>query len=349
MAKTESFLKSTASVTKKIIVETAKYSIPLTPENYHTWFEYFVGSNKELKAEIDDLIASIKPFTSDINQKLYTKHFSKEKNDLKDVHKETNKILKQIVLTTLSTANCTSDYSDKMENYCHKIKNIDEPEQIQHVIEDIIKDTNNMAKYSKQLNEKVEAANSQISSLSKKLEETKKDVLIDALTGLNNRRAFDGKLSSLFDNFKQNEEFFSILMLDIDYFKKFNDEYGHQIGDEVLRIVGSHLKENLKGKDFPSRYGGEEFIVILPNTAIQKAKIVAEIIRSEISNIRLKIKKTGKTLGDITVSIGVSELRKGDTSASVVERADAALYFAKNAGRNNVKSEDDLESQQTGT
>ena len=349
MATTESFLKSTAAVTKKIIVETAKYSIPLTPENYHIWFEYFIGSNKELEADIDDLINSNKPFTSDISQKLYTKHFNQEKNDLKDVHKKTNEILQQIVLTTLSTTNCTSDYSDKMEKYCHKIKNIDEPEQIQHVIEDIIKDTNNMAKYSKQLNEKIEAANLQINNLSKKLEESKKDVLIDALTGLNNRKAFDSKLRHLFDKFNQNEDFFSILMLDIDYFKKFNDEYGHQIGDEVLRIVGSHLKENLKGKDFPSRYGGEEFVVILPNTTIQKAKIVAEIIRNEISNVRLKIKKTGKTLGSITISIGVSEIRKGDTFASVVERADLALCFAKNSGRNNVKSEEDIASQKTGT
>lgn len=337
-----SFIKSTTSVAKNIILETAKYSIPLTPENYHIWFDYFIGSNKELETDINELINSNIPFTNDINQKLYTKHFSKDKNDLKNIHKKTIKILQQFMLTTLSTKDLTLDYSDKMEKYNNKIKNIEEPEEIQHVIEDIINDTNNMAKYSKQLNDKIEALNSKIYNLNKKLEETKREVLIDALTGLNNRKAFDSKLSKLFDKFIQNEDSFSILMLDIDYFKKFNDTYGHQVGDEVLRIVGSHLRENLKGKDFPSRYGGEEFIVILPNTAIQKAKIVAEIIRNEISNIRLKMKKTGKTLGDITVSIGVSETRKGDTSTSVVERADSALYFAKNSGRNNVKSEEDI-------
>jgi diguanylate cyclase len=134
-------------------------------------------------------------------------------------------------------------------------------------------------------------------------------------------------------------------MLDIDYFKKFNDQYGHQVGDEVLRIVGAHLKKNLKGKDFPARYGGEEFIVLLPDTKLDKAYIVSEQIRDNISKKRLKIKKTGQVLGNITASLGVSEIREEDTAISVVERADSALYLAKNSGRNNVKSEKDFEQE----
>jgi len=133
-------------------------------------------------------------------------------------------------------------------------------------------------------------------------------------------------------------------MLDIDHFKRFNDHYGYQVGDEVLWIVESHLKENLKDKDFPSRYGGEEFIVLLLNTKLDKANIVAEQIRENISKKGLKIKKTEQSLGNITVSVGVSEFREGDTAASVVERADSALYLAKDSGRNNVKLEKDVES-----
>ncbi|NNK85112.1 MAG: GGDEF domain-containing protein, partial [Desulfobacterales bacterium] len=132
----------------------------------------------------------------------------------------------------------------------------------------------------------------------------------------------------------------------IDYFKKFNDQYGHQVGDEVLRIFGEQLKENLKGKDFPARYGGEEFVILLPNTKLDNANVVAEQIRENISNKELKIKETGKKLDSITISVGVSEIRQGDTAISAVERADAALYLAKNSGRNNVKSEIDLESKE---
>ena len=136
-------------------------------------------------------------------------------------------------------------------------------------------------------------------------------------------------------------------MLDIDFFKKFNDQYGHQIGDEVLGIVGSNLKKNLKGKDFSARDGGEEFIILLLNTPLDNACVVANQIREEISKKRLKIKKTGQTIGNITISMGVSEISERDTIMSVVERADAALYLSKDSGRNNVKSEKDLKLAKT--
>ena len=206
-----------------------------------------------------------------------------------------------------------------------------------------------MAESSRQLNQQLEEATSQIENLGKKLVETEREVLLDALTGLNNRKAFDRKIKELYEKYEKKEIFFSVIMLDIDFFKKFNDQYGHQIGDEVLSIVGSNLKGNLKGKDFPARYGGEEFIILLPNTRLDNACVVADQIREEISKKRLKIKKTGQTMGNITVSLGVSEIRERDTVMSVVERADAALYLAKDSGRNNVKSENDLKSAETGT
>ena len=337
-------------IAKNVILNASKRSIPLTPENFHVWFEYFLGSNQELKTAIDELIASEKGFSQEINERLYTEYLKGDKEEiLHEVHKETHKIFQNIFQVTLSTNDLASDYSDKMEEYSNKLHDANDLTQMRNFIEDIIKDTNNMAESSRQLNQELEEATSQIQTLSKQLEETEREVLLDALTGLNNRKAFDRKINDLCKKFDKNEDFFSVVMLDIDYFKKFNDQYGHQVGDEVLRIVGAHLKKNLKGKDFPSRYGGEEFIVLLPNTKLDKAYIVAEQIRETISKKRLKIKKTGQALGNITVSVGVSEIREGDTAISVVERADSALYLAKDSGRNNVKSEKDFESVETGT
>ena len=342
--------KAVTEIAKNVILNAAKRSIPLTPENFHVWFEYFLGSNKELKTAIDELIASGKGFSHEINERLYTDYLEGNKKDiLQEVHKETRRIFQNIFEVTRSTKDLASDYSDKMDEYSNKLQAATDLTQMQNFIEDIIIDTNKMAASSRILNQQLEEATSQIQSLSKQLEETEKEVLLDSLTGLNNRKAFDIKLNDLCEKFDQNEGFFSVAMLDIDYFKKFNDQYGHQVGDEVLRIVGSHLKENLKGKDFPSRYGGEEFIVLLPNTKLDKAYIVAEQLRKNISEKGLKIKKTGQSLGNITVSVGVSEIRAGDTAISVVERADAALYLAKDSGRDNVKSEKDVESAKTGT
>ena len=341
--------KAVNEIAKKVILKAAERSIPLTPENFHVWFEYLLGSNKELKTAIDELIASEKYFSQEINERLYTEYIKGDNKDiLQEVHKETRKIFQNIFRVTLSTNDLVSDYSDRMEEYSNKLHDVTDLTQMQNFIGDIINDTNNMAESSRQLNQQLEGATSQIQILSKQLEETEKEVLLDALTGLNNRKAFDVKINDLLKKFDAKEGFFSVAMLDIDYFKKFNDQYGHQVGDEVLRFVGSYLRENLKGKDFPSRYGGEEFIVLLPNTKLDKACIVAEQIRKNLSEKRLKIKKTGQSLGNITVSVGVSEIREGDTAISLMERADSALYIAKDSGRDNVKSEKDLELVETG-
>ncbi len=346
MTKFDDSPKMVAEIAKKVIINTAERSIPLTPENYHVWFEYFRGVNKELKTAIDSLINSNEYFSEEINQRLYADYLNKEKQEiLKEVHKETQKIFQNVFHASLSTNDVAAVYSDKMMGYQSQLNDANELTQIQHLIVNIIKDTNEMAESSNQLNLQLKEATSQIQSLSKQLEETEKEVLLDGLTGLNNRKAFDRKINELCD---ENIGLFSVIMLDIDYFKKFNDQHGHQIGDSVLSIVGNHLKETLKGKDFPSRYGGEEFIIILPNTKLDKAIIVAEQIRETISAQRLKNKKTGQDLGKITVSLGVSEMRAGDTTATIVERADAALYMAKDSGRNNVKSEKDLELVKTG-
>jgi diguanylate cyclase len=337
--------KTVAEIAKNVILNTTERSISLTPENYQVWFEYFLGSNQELKATMDEFIASEKGFTQEINEKLYTEYLKGDKQEiLQEVHEETHKIFQNILQTTLSTSDLTSIYSAKMEEYSNQLDKAKDLTQIQHFIVDIIKDTHNMAASSRQLNQQLEEATTQIQTLNRQLEETEREVLLDALTGLNNRKALDKKINDLCKKFDNSQGLFSVLMLDIDYFKKFNDQYGHQIGDEVLCIVGSQLKKNLKGKDFPSRYGGEEFIILLPNTTLDNACVVADQIREKISKKRLKIKKTGQPIGNITVSIGVSEIRERDTAISVVERADAALYMAKDSGRNNVKSEKDLKS-----
>ena len=344
MTTLDDFPKTVGEIAKKVILNTTDRSIPLTPENYHVWFEYFLGSNQKLNTSIDELITSGNSFSQEINERLYNEYLKGDKTDiLQEVHRETHKIFQNIFQTTLSTSDLTSNYSAKMEEYSIKLDEANDLTEIQNFIVDIIKDTNDMAESSRQLNQQLEEATSQIENLNKKLEETEREVLLDALTGLNNRKAFDRKIKELYEKHEKKEGFFSIIIMDIDFFKKFNDQYGHHIGDEVLAIVGLNLKKNLKGKDFSARYGGEEFIALLPNTTLHNACVVADQIREEISKQRLKIKKTGQSIGNITISMGVSKIHERDTTTSVVERADAALYLAKDSGRNNVKSEKDLE------
>ena len=134
-------------------------------------------------------------------------------------------------------------------------------------------------------------------------------------------------------------------MLDIDFFKKFNDNFGHQLGDQVLKLLGVILTDGIKGQDTAARYGGEEFVVILPKTLLIDAMGLANNIREKLESRAIVNKVTGKKLGAITMSIGVSQYVYGEPLAQLIHRADRALYAAKHAGRNQVLSEKDLEDK----
>ena len=165
---------------------------------------------------------------------------------------------------------------------------------------------------------------------------------IDGLTGLNNHRTFQERLEVEIDRAKRFGKELSLLLLDIDYFKRLNDTYGHRTGDEVLKRVACRLTESMRNIDFTARYGGEEFVVILPETPLEGALFSAERLRKAMMH---HIFKTGTDEISLTVSIGVATY-PGDASQreDLIERADKALYAAKHAGRNKACSSRDLPS-----
>jgi diguanylate cyclase len=133
----------------------------------------------------------------------------------------------------------------------------------------------------------------------------------------------------------------TLLLCDIDHFKIFNDSWGHQTGDQVLRLVASCLSDNTKGRDTAARYGGEEFAVLLRGTGLEAATRVADQIRQTVETKKLVKKSTGEVLGTITISIGVAQFAPGESADAVIRRADSCLYSAKNHGRNLVIHQDD--------
>lgn len=169
--------------------------------------------------------------------------------------------------------------------------------------------------------------------------ELREQARIDPLTLVYNRRALEDIANIEISRVIRNNHPLSIIMCDIDHFKIFNDEHGHQIGDKVLIDFGSILKNNVREHDFVARYGGEEFLVLLPETDIQQAAIIAEKLREKIFLHRVAIRRN-KTLS-VTASFGVANYHKGMTDwRLIVKAADLALYDAKNNGRNKVEVQD---------
>ncbi len=157
---------------------------------------------------------------------------------------------------------------------------------------------------------------------------------LDALTNLNNRRQFETRLGQEISITKRQNNPLCAMMIDIDFFKKVNDTYGHAAGDEVLRTVASIIKEQLRESDIPARYGGEEFAVLLPFTKIEEAQIVGERLRCAVEAHPVKVENAEIA---VTISMGLAEYNRVETGEELFERADKALYEAKKNGRNQVQ------------
>jgi diguanylate cyclase len=188
----------------------------------------------------------------------------------------------------------------------------------------------------------------ELDSIRDSLNKSEERAKTDTLTGLPNRRALDEFFRKAQMAAMETGETLSVLLIDIDHFKKFNDNYGHVVGDQVLRLVANTLRERVRGIDLPARYGGEELIAVLPGADLASCMAVAERIRRSISERPITRRSTGEILPGVTVSIGVGQFQFGEAMADLIDRCDRALYLAKKSGRNRVVSENELNHELAG-
>ena len=195
--------------------------------------------------------------------------------------------------------------------------------------------------HGRQFESKLVDYSSEISDLTLQLEQTKKAAMLDPTTGIGNRRRFEESLSKILAHLEEFNDKVSIMLADVDKFKDVNDTLGHNVGDQVLRLVAETFVNNLKGADVVARWGGDEFAAILPATGLDDAMHVAENVRNALGNKSIKNAQSGETMGKVTLSIGVSSYRQGDNAHKLIFRADQALYEAKRLGRNRTEPETD--------
>ena len=190
-----------------------------------------------------------------------------------------------------------------------------------------------LVRANRDVQKKLSQTEDRLEQVSQKMEAHASEARTDVLTGLANRRAFEEEATRRVTEFREGDHLFTLVMIDIDHFKKFNDAHGHLIGDEVLRSVGLTLLENLRGRDFIARFGGEEFAVIMPRTSVHDAGRGAEVLREVIQQARFNF---GDKRLSVTISAGVAEVKPFEDVMTLVKRADEAMYAAKGAGRNSV-------------
>jgi diguanylate cyclase len=204
-------------------------------------------------------------------------------------------------------------------------------------------ETKRMVEGTRGLDADLRGASREVQALRNDLEEARRQAMSDPLTSVANRKAFDERLAREMAAASASGSDLALLLLDIDHFKRFNDSFGHVIGDEALKLVAQTLVAGVKGRDMVARYGGEEFAVILPATSLAHALGLANGLGAAVKGRRMLLKSTGRDLGRITVSLGVACYRPGESASDLVRRADAALYAAKDRGRDMACDEGVLE------
>ena len=313
-------------------------SLP-TPPNYELWFGYAAGQNPELIRALDDAVAEGK--VKDINhmRDLHSRHFGGGSNVAMDemgarLQQEVQKFAHMLEGAGTDTAS----YGKTLNAAASQLSS-GNVAQIKAVVEGMIAATRAMESKHKALEQDLKSSANEVASLRSRIETIRQESMIDALTGLANRRCFDERMQQAVREAQTEGGDLCVLFADVDHFKKFNDTWGHATGDQVLRLVAQCLKANTKGRDTAARYGGEEFAVALPHTSIENAIKLAEQIRRAVESKKIVKRSTGETLGSITMSLGVAKFQTGEPIADVINRADQCLYAAKRAGRNRVMSE----------
>jgi len=316
-----------------------------TPVNYAVWYHYVVGDKKELNREIDDLLKKkTLSITDDVNIYLYNKHVISDTRLESDAVESTSQnaqtVLAEIMGVIDRFSGDTANYNQEIDEQVTVLSQKITDPALKEMAKEIISRAVAIRDSGAALHSRLEESRHEVIQLKTTLDKVTKEANNDFLTGIGNRKALEAKLEELTVWSREHNGDLCLMMIDIDHFKKFNDKYGHLMGDEVLKKIGKSLFESVKGKDFVARYGGEEFAVLLPDTALGGGLSVAENIRKSIAETDLVRKDTGESLGPVTLSIGVARYRpEADSVVMLISRADDALYRSKMGGRNRVTPE----------
>jgi len=312
--------------------------IPPAPKNFEVWYVYYAGVHPQIRQEIDNLIEENGKLTEQDCRALHDKYLSnREEQELyQKAGDQIHSTLEDVSGLVTNVRNATSDYSVTLESVNEKLSNSDSKEDLENVLKSVASDTNKMLEHNKKLEHQLDKSSKAMDELKRDLERVRREAMTDSLTGLANRKSFDEQIARLKSDCDRQGKIFTLLMMDIDHFKSFNDNFGHQVGDQVLRLVARTLVDGVKGRDIAARYGGEEFAIILPETNLNAGVAVADNLRKAIATKEVVNRSTGEQLGRITISVGVAQFYNEEEIESIIERADAALYTAKHNGRNQV-------------
>lgn len=322
-----------------VLAEMRERAIVPTPRNYALWFAYRSDENPGLTRRVRTLLDEGQAFTPALLDTLHVECVAGVEVGVDAISSRSDAIqeaAQRLIERVADSRAAITTYGDALADWAQHLDNQPAPGLLQ-AIASMTAETVRASERNMLLEQELSASTHRIADLCQSLAEVKQEATTDALTGLANRRAFDAGIDRAMTQVRSEPRTpLSLLLIDVDHFKRFNDTHGHQMGDLVLRLVARLLAGSARDGGTVARYGGEEFAILLPGVDLHAACVLAQQIGGTLSSKRLVAKGTDNSLGQVTVSTGVAQARPGERAAALVARADKALYEAKRTGRNRV-------------
>ncbi|MBP2293483.1 GGDEF domain-containing protein [Azospirillum rugosum] len=311
------------------------------PENFTLWYAYFGGQLPDLTRAIDiarrDGITLSQTHCDELFKRFFT--LDAEAQAIRETSERARTALGRI-LDQLGTVGSETDrYGQALAGFRGELDQALTVEELRAMVAAIAAETTSIVDRQARLQGQLQESSQQLAELRVVLDTARREAMTDGLTGIANRRAFDQTLVAAVESALKDGTPLSLLMVDIDHFKTFNDTHGHLVGDHVLKLVAKVLTEGIKGRDTVARYGGEEFAVVLPRTELTNAVTLADQLRASVGSRHIVNRARNASYGSVTLSIGAAQYRTGEELMALLRRADEALYAAKRGGRNRVAAE----------
>jgi len=321
---------------RQALDEMEKHHVWPTALNFELWTYFVAVPDSPLAREIARLIKAGEPFTDNVSDELAAAYLPKIRlNDqIRDAGDALSAELASVSAAIRSAQKSSQAYGQTLASASEQLAEEHDPATLRATVDSLSAATRRVTRENRGLERRLAESTDEVNRLREHLEQVRRDATTDGLTNLANRKAFDDELDRACGEAEANNEILTLAVIDIDHFKNFNDTWGHQTGDQVLRFVASVIGRMGPPPRFAARYGGEEFALIFPGEPASVAFAVLEEIRVEVSSRMLKRRSTNDDLGAITVSSGLAERRPGEPVHALLERADEALYASKRGGRN---------------
>ncbi len=309
-----------------------------TPENYHVWYTHFAGGCPELSAAIAALEEEARPLDDGRMLQLYERFLSPaaEARQLREAGERLAELTAELGEDLANAGEGTRRYRDRVGEFAAGVDEATTLDLLRERFAALLEETSAVIEMMTAIEARLHESNAEIARLRHDLEQARSEALTDPLTGVANRRRLESALQEAVEGADAGGPVPSLILVDIDHFKAFNDHHGHRVGDKVLQVVARLLANNVKDRDLVGRLGGEEFAVLLGDALEKQALEVAERLRRRVASCRIRLKNANEFLDRLTVSLGVGRLLPGETMQAWLERVDAALYAAKRQGRDRV-------------